>query len=98
MAKWPYNTSAWKKLRKMHMRYEPLCRSCMAMGRIVEGEVVDHIVMVQERPDLAFEISNLQTLCSTCHSAAKQREEKRGQVIGSAMDGTPLDPDHHWNR
>lgn len=97
MAKWPYNTSAWERLRKMHLREEPLCRFCKAMGRMVEGQVVDHIVKVQDRPDLAFDPDNLQTLCATCHSAAKQREEVRGQVIGAAVDGTPLDPAHHWN-
>lgn len=35
---------------------------------------VDHILTIEERPDLRLELSNLQTLCNTCHSAKTMRE------------------------
>jgi 5-methylcytosine-specific restriction enzyme A len=98
---WPYNTRQWQRLAKMHLAEEPLCRYCKEMGRITslarKDMVVDHIVPVKERPDLAFDVSNLQTLCRMCHDSVKRRFEATGKRVGCKQDGTPVDPGHWWN-
>jgi hypothetical protein len=61
---------------------------------------VDHIQARRIRPDLALEPGNLQTLCATCHSSAKQAHERSaGDVMagGSSSTGWPADPGHPWN-
>ena len=68
-----YQRAAWKKLRRSHIEREPSCRKCGAAGA-----VVDHIVPRSIRPDLELELSNMQTLCHSCHSQKTRREEKRG--------------------
>lgn len=75
--KW-YSTAAWRKLRLQALKREPLCRFCKKMGIITAGDTVDHID--RHSGDMAkfFNPYNLQVLCKTCHSSAKQRMEKSG--------------------
>lgn len=35
---------------------------------------VDHVITIEQRPDLRLVLSNLQTLCSSCHAAKTIRE------------------------
>jgi 5-methylcytosine-specific restriction protein A len=35
---------------------------------------VDHIIPIEERPDLRLDLSNLQSACKPCHSAKTMRE------------------------
>ncbi|MEM1039396.1 MAG: HNH endonuclease [Pseudomonadota bacterium] len=47
--------------------------ACVQCGTHIRLEV-DHIKPVRDRPDLSFVLSNLQTLCGSCH-ARKTRIE-----------------------
>ena len=98
MAKWPYNTGAWRRLRLEHLQREPLCRMCEARGVVRSGSHVDHIKAHKGDNALAFDPGNLQTLCVTCHNAVKQALEKGGSLRGCGPDGRPFDPNHWWNR
>ena len=91
MSRWPYNTKRWQSLRIRVLRESPLCVYCNEIGVIQKAEVVDHIVPVREKRDLAFERSNLQSLCKRCHDGPKQIEEKTGKRIGCGVDGVPFD-------
>ena len=64
-----YKSAAWRKLRGMFIRTNPVCIVC---GRT--GAVVDHIVRVNDNPDLALAWDNLQTMCHTCHNSKSGRE------------------------
>ena len=44
--------SVWAKLAKAHRAAEPLCRRCWADGVVTLGQLVDHIVTVEEAPHL----------------------------------------------
>ena len=55
----------WPALRLQAKRRDGFkCVQCGARGRLE----VDHIKPVRDAPDLAFELTNLQTLCVSCHS------------------------------
>ena len=56
----------WRRLRRMVLAREPLCRVCGEKGMLTPATQVDHIVPLADGGDNAFE--NLQSLCATCHS------------------------------
>lgn len=66
----------WQKRREDQLRKEPLCRYCQAEGRVTPATVADHIT--PHRGDKELFKGPLQSLCETCHSSVKQREEKEG--------------------
>tara|TARA_R110002020_G_scaffold466850_1_gene689882 strand:+ start:2740 stop:3093 length:354 start_codon:yes stop_codon:yes gene_type:complete len=70
-----YQTKQWKGTRSHHIRMNPICKQCKEEdGRVVPGEVVDHIIPVRQggKP---FDFDNLQTLCHDHHNI-KSRMEK----------------------
>lgn len=75
--KW-YNTAAWKRLRLVQLRREPLCRFCKKKGIISPADTVDHIIPHRGNKELFFSLDNLQSLDKKCHSSIKQRIEKSG--------------------
>ena len=61
----------WKALRMQALdRDDWQCVQCGERRRLE----IDHIEAVRDRPDLAYSLSNLQTLCGRCH-ARKTRIE-----------------------
>lgn len=68
----------WSRLRVTHLNANPYCKRCEdRAGRYVAASIVDHIIRVEERPDLRLDPANLQSLCVPCHSGPKQREDNR---------------------
>ncbi|MDO6722783.1 HNH endonuclease [Celeribacter halophilus] len=58
-------TKRWKMLRHVILeRDEWACVQCGSLKRLE----VDHIEPVRNAPDKAFDPSNLQTLCASCHT------------------------------
>lgn len=90
-----YNCTRWRKLRAEQLRKFPLCAYCLKRGKAVEATVCDHVH--PHRGDLVkFWSGPFSSLCSSCHSGAKQEEEKSGTLRGGDVDGNPLDANHHW--
>lgn len=58
----------WQRLRRWYMAQYPLCEDPFDVhgGRVVPGEVVDHIEPLSQGG--TNNESNLQTLCWSCHS------------------------------
>ena len=67
----------WQKVRAAKLAEEPLCRTCMAQGRVTEATEVHHEQPISERRDLRLTPSNLISLCHPCHSGIEARG--RGQ-------------------
>lgn len=76
-----YNTE-WRKLRRMHLASEPLCRFCFEKGLLVAADTVDHIIRIAVRPDLRLDDTNLRSLCGPCHSEMTAREDAEGRRDG----------------
>lgn len=87
-----YGTDAWKRARGRALeRDHYFCVECRKAGRRitlenglrvpVPAEMVHHIQSIQERPDLRLTLSNLISLCNSCHAA--KHPEKR-EAAGSA--------------
>lgn len=68
----------WPALRLAAKRRDGFkCVRCGSRGRLE----VDHIKPVREAPDLAFDLTNLQTLCVRCHSRKTKSEVGFGPEV-----------------
>lgn len=73
-----YSLKAWRDRRAAQLAHEPTCRMHREQtGQIVIATVADHVVPHREDPRL-FWHGELQSLCASCHSSVKQREERQG--------------------
>ena len=64
-------TARWRALRLQALRRDGFrCVQCGARGRLE----VDHILPVRDRPELAWDLENLQVLCPADHSSKTRRE------------------------
>lgn len=72
-----YKSARWKRIRsKVLRRDEYICQECKKYGRIKEATQVHHIEHLEDRPDLAYDLDNLISLCLGCHN--KEHPEKGG--------------------
>lgn len=72
-----YNGKRWVELRRLVLLKHPLCKRCLAEGRVVEATVVHHVIERLERPDLAYDVDNLESVCGTCHTAHHARKRSK---------------------
>ena len=94
-----YDLQEWKRVRKAHLLYEPLCRECKKQGRLRPAYHVDHVIPISKGGDW-FSRDNLQSLCDSCHSLKTAKDEgKQVRVYdpGCTSSGIPLDKRHPWN-
>lgn len=78
------------------MARHPLCAYCLKSGKAVKADVVDHIE--PHKGDMVkFWAGPFQSLCHTCHSSVKAKEDA-GNKTASDADGNPTDAWHPWNR
>ena len=82
------------ELRARVLFSAPLCRMCIAEGRIGEAVEVDHIDGDYRNNDL----TNLQGLCKAHHLDKTLRAAGKRVATGAGLDGLPSDPSHHWNK
>lgn len=105
MARWPYNTPTWRRLRLTKLADQPLCEPCRAAGRIRMANTVDHKVPVEAGGDPFPALGDLTSMCPSCHGRKTAQEDRRGAAAtkrrrGRGVDpktGRPLDPQHWWN-
>jgi 5-methylcytosine-specific restriction protein A len=70
-----YNLNAWKRARAATKQRDGY--ACTHCGRTGIPLDVDHILGWRHRPDLAFELDNLRTLCRRCHNQRTHGKPKR---------------------
>ena len=93
-----YQRKAWKVLRSSQLASKPICEYCEAQGYLTLAGVVDHIIPHKGDELLFHDPENLRSLCKKHHDSTKQREENQKVVIGGNIDGSPIDPNHHWSK
>ena len=71
-----YN-SRWRKARESYLKSHPLCVMCEEQNKIVAATVVNHIIPHKGDQVIFWDESKWQSLCASCHSSVKQREEKQ---------------------
>ena len=83
-----YKSADWKRLRAWQLLQEPLCAYCLEAGRATAATVCDHVE--NHKGDLdKFWSGPFQSLCASCHSGIKQRQDNGRQVIRFGADGYP---------
>jgi len=69
-----YNSRRWRKLRATILSKYSICKMCEAKNRYTTANVVDHIKPIN-KGGFAWEISNLQALCTPCHNSKSARDK-----------------------
>ncbi|HHC6468741.1 TPA: HNH endonuclease signature motif containing protein [Vibrio parahaemolyticus] len=64
-----YASKQWKDLRTAKIKKDPLCEVCLKNGFIREGKDIDHIIEIKDDYSRRLDMTNLQTLCRSCHMA-----------------------------
>lgn len=89
-----YDNPLWRRMRMAHLRNFPLCEICEMEDRVTLATEVHHInsflnaETVEERDQLAFQDSNLMSLCDPCHQrchsgdlkGTKTKEEIKNRI------------------
>lgn len=102
MAKWPYGTAQWQRLRRAHLDQFPQCEGCEQMGILSQAVAVDHRVAISEGGAAFPGHDGLASYCTACHSAKTVRGAEAGAVRtrkprrGCNASGEPLDRTHEW--
>ena len=72
-----YHTPAWRRLRiKALERDHYLCQNCLRNHRITAATEVHHLMPVEDHPDLALVLDNLESLCWDCHEQTKDHGKR----------------------
>jgi 5-methylcytosine-specific restriction protein A len=79
--------STWRRLRLMKLARQSLCEANTHCQHPTPATEVDHRIPIAHRPDLRLTMTNLQSLCHTCHSAKTMREQ-HGTYSASAAPQT----------
>jgi len=95
-----YGSREWKQARaKARARAHWRCIWCGADVRGYGQSRVDHVIPLDQRPDLALVQSNLRVLCCACDA---MRHSEKGTNVdpfrGCDADGVPISSAHPWNR
>lgn len=68
-----YKSRRWRSLRKIKLRQDPVCECPEQCGKLAEQ--VHHILDRKARPDLAYDLDNLQSLTCRCHSRITRQRQ-----------------------
>ena len=99
MARWPYSTDRWQRLRRTKLAMNPLCEYCPPYSPR-PARHVDHKVSIRDGGEV-WDLDNLASCCPECHNRKTARLDgafgnKKRKGYGCDVAGKPLDPDHWW--
>ncbi len=70
-----YASSCWRKRRKKALeRDRYTCQRCKDKGRYTRANTVHHVKEIKNYPHLALTLSNLLSVCHTCHDEIHERD------------------------
>lgn len=53
-----------------------LCKNCLRQKKFTAATEVHHLEPIEEHPELALELSNLESLCWDCHEKTKNHGKR----------------------
>lgn len=73
-----YLSTAWRRIRLVALERDNFeCQECKRQGKYSKATTVHHKEHLKDRPDLALDLDNLESLCGPCHNKAHpERFEK----------------------
>ncbi|EIA21413.1 HNH endonuclease [Listeria fleischmannii] len=75
-----YKSKEWRQTREVILKRDKFeCQECKRNGKVTTGERldVDHLLELEDYPELALEPTNLETKCVTCHNKKHKRFMKK---------------------
>ena len=72
-----YKSPAWRKVRRIALRRDPICKIC----RRNTSTVVDHIIEIKDGGS-RLSLDNLQGLCAACHNTKTIEERMKREGRG----------------
>jgi 5-methylcytosine-specific restriction protein A len=72
-----YSSKTWKTIRQRQLSRQPLCQSCLLIGRVEAANNIDHVFPWKAIGQHAFTRNIMQSLCHECHSH-KTAQERQG--------------------
>lgn len=77
------SSTRWQRVRRMKLGRDPLCEDPFGdharQGITVGASQVHHIEGVSKRPDLAFDLTNLMSICTKCHARIESHERTKNE-------------------
>ena len=93
-----YNSARWRNARSNFLCHNPLCVSCMDVGRVTPAMVVHHKVPHDGDWEKFWDLDNWESLCYKCHNTVARMRDIHGFSQSCGVNGVPVDPLHPWNR
>ena len=75
-----YDSTQWRKIRRLVIADEPICIYCKADGIIQESQVVDHVIPI-ELGGSQTDRNNLQGICTSHHNSKSSHEGKCNNLL-----------------
>ncbi|MBC1420103.1 HNH endonuclease [Listeria fleischmannii] len=75
-----YKSKEWRRMREFILKRDNHeCQECKRNGKVTTDERldVDHLLELEDYPELALEPTNLETKCVTCHNKKHNRFVKK---------------------
>jgi 5-methylcytosine-specific restriction enzyme A len=63
-----YSSRGWRQFRASYMARHPNCVRCQAKGTVTPATQLHHRIPRKQSPELTYVESNLEALCTPCHS------------------------------
>ena len=76
-----------RRLRKILLATEPICRECKGKGRVTVATIADHIVPLSKGGKT--ELSNYQPLCRECSDRKTLADQGKRAKVRIGLDGWP---------
>ncbi len=74
-----YKSPKWETCRARALRRDGyICQRCKRYGRIRAATTVHHMKPVEEYPELAYDLDNLESLCEQCHNKTHPEKGSKG--------------------
>ena len=82
-----YKSTRWQKVRKIVLiRDNYLCQVCLRHGLITSANTVHHKIKLREDLNKAFDLDNLESVCSSCHNKEHPDRNSRGKKYAKQDD------------